>query len=66
MISEPESAGLLQERDEGAIDVGRHEGVEAAEELAADEHGGDGVGLVREEVVEDGLNVVGGRMGEVV
>ncbi|KAG6594452.1 hypothetical protein SDJN03_11005, partial [Cucurbita argyrosperma subsp. sororia] len=47
--------------------MGRHESFEATEELAADKDSGNGVGLVREEVVENGLDVVGdGGMGEVI
>lgn len=38
----PESASILEKTDQGAIDVGGHEGLDAAEELAADEDGGDG------------------------
>lgn len=65
-ILEPESAGLFEERDEGAIDVGRHESFEATKELAANEDGGNGLRLMGEEVVENGLYIVGGRMGKMV
>ncbi|KAA0052529.1 hypothetical protein E5676_scaffold255G009170 [Cucumis melo var. makuwa] len=66
MRSEPESAGLFEERNKRAIDVRRHESFEATEELTTDEHGRDRVRLVGEEMVENGLNIVGGRVRKMI
>lgn len=66
MRSEPESASLFEEGNERAIDVRWHESFEATEELTTDEDGRNRVRLVGEEMVENGLNVVGGRMRKMI
>lgn len=41
--SEPEGAGFLEERDQGAADVAGHEWLDASEETPADEHRREGL-----------------------
>lgn len=60
MKSKPESPGLLEVRHKGAIDVESHEGLDATQELAADEDGRNGLLAIRQEVIEHGLDVVAG------
>lgn len=54
---------MLEERNESAVDVGSHEGLDAAEELSADEDGGEGLvvgagGELEEECVDGGAGGV--------
>lgn len=47
-LSEPKSASFFQERNEGAVDVGGHNAIHGADELAADEDDGEGGGAAEE------------------
>ena len=58
--SEPERAGLLEERDEGAVDMRGHDPVHGADQLPADEDDGDdgrAGGAVAEEPGEGALQL---------
>jgi hypothetical protein len=62
---EPERAGLLEERDERAVDVRGHDAVHGADELAADEDDGDdgsAGGAVAEEAGERALQLAPARV----
>nr|GLL30161.1 hypothetical protein DM860_007927 [Ipomoea trifida] len=57
--SEPESSGVFKERDEGAVDMTSHDGLDPAQEFSAHEDGGDGLaaGGGPRELEEEGVDL---------
>nr|GMD08144.1 hypothetical protein DM860_007927 [Ipomoea batatas] len=57
--SEPESSGVFKERDESAVDMTSHDGLDPAQEFAAHEDGRDGLaaGGRPRELEEEGVDL---------
>nr|GMD04278.1 hypothetical protein DM860_007927 [Ipomoea batatas] len=57
--SEPESSGVFKERDESAVDMTSHDGLDPAQEFAAHEDGRDGLaaGGGPRELEEEGVDL---------